>query len=349
MIIYAVLCHPGHNRVYFGQSMNFVAGELAVVSHCLSAEAVNIRAGRIAGIQYLLFETEKALTAGDLKLLGRLSFMFALFRYDGGVLIPVELPPFEYIDRNISTILKYTGKTNETFTRLLTNLAYFSLDGALRGGTVPGGTVRLLDPVAGKGTTLFEGLVCDMNVYGIEVGEKVVGEAAAFLRKYLEGAKYKHQARVEKISGKNKSFTAQRYHFEISPTKDAQKNNDIREFEIIAGNSLYADQFYRKNFFQLLVGDLPYGVQHGSVTNEKQTSLTRNPKELLQQCLPAWGQVLAPGGVAALAWNTFVLGKKEMTALLQSNGFDVFCGEAYAFEHRVDQAINRDIVIARKI
>ncbi|NLT12947.1 MAG: hypothetical protein GXY05_01245 [Clostridiales bacterium] len=341
--MYAILCHPGHNRVYFEQSKKFSVNELTIAASRMQADIGGIGLKSVAGISYVMFESGDELAESDLKILGQLSFAFALYKYRDGIFKPVELPPFGFIDPNISRILKYAGKTNEVFTRLMINTAIFSSDFALTGD------IRLLDPIAGKGTTLFEGLACGYDVYGIEIGENAVTEAYHFLKKYLEKEKYKHQVKLEKQSGSNKSFTAQRYRFSISKSKEAAKENLFREFELIAGSSVHAASFYKKNHFNMIVGDLPYGVQHGSVTNQKQSSLTRNPKELLTACLPAWKDVLKSNGIIALSWNTFVLSKKELSKLLEDNGFEIFCGDSYNFEHRVDQAINRDIVVARKV
>lgn len=341
--MYAVLCHPGHNRVYFEESKKLSVNELTIAGARMPAGIGGIEIKRIAGIDYLLFETRDAMTEADLKLLSQLSFTFALFKYGGGLFEPVELPAFGFIDHNISRILKYSGKTNEVFTRLLINTAVFSSDFDLKD------SIRLLDPIAGKGTTLFEGLVCGYDVHGIEIGNDAVTEAYHFLKKYLEKEKYKHQVKVEKQSGSNKSFTAQRYSFSISKSKETAKDNQFREFEIIAGSAVHAASFYKKNYFNIIVGDLPYGVQHGNVTNQRQSSLTRNPKELLTACLPAWHAVLKSNGVIALSWNTFVLSRKELSRVLEDNGFHIFVGDLYNFEHRVDQAINRDIIVAKKL
>jgi hypothetical protein len=340
--MYAILCHPSHNRVYFNQSGRFAVNELAIAASRISSGVRNIGVHRVAGIDYLMFEADIDLTQAELKILSQLSFMFALFKYRNDIFEPVALPPFHFIDPNINRMLKYTGKTNEVFTRLLINAAVLSSD------FDPTGTVRLLDPIAGKGTALFEGLVCEYDVCGIEIGDKVVTEAYHFLKKYLEKEKYKHQVKLEKQSGANKSFTAQRYRFDIAKSKDDAKCKEFREFEIISGNSQHADKYYKRSFFDIIVGDLPYGVQHGSVTNQKQSSLTRNPKELLAVCLPSWKSVLKTNGVIALSWNTFVLARKEMVKILEDQGFSVFKGDCYDFEHRVDQAINRDIVVAKK-
>lgn len=342
MQVYAILCHPGHNRVYFEQSKNFSVNELSIAASRMQAGIGDFGMKSVAGVDYLMFDSEADLTEADLTILSQLSFAFALYKYRNDMFEPVELPPFGFIDPNISRILKYAGKTNEVFTRLMINTAVFSSDFDLSGN------IRLLDPISGKGTTLFEGLVCGYDVYGIEIGENAVSEAYHFLKKYLEKEKYKHQIKHEKQNGSNKSFAARRYRFSIAKSKEAAKDNRFREFEIIAGNSVHAASFYKKSYFDIIVGDLPYGVQHGSVTNQKQSSLTRNPKELLTTCLPAWKDVLKPNGIIALSWNTFILSKKELSRLLEDSGFAIFSGDSYNFEHRVDQAINRDIIVAKK-
>lgn len=118
---------------------------------------------------------------------------------------------------------------------------------------------------------------------------------------------------------------------------------------MVAGNSVYADKFFKKNSFDAIVGDLPYGVQHGNVTNEKQSSLTRNPKDLVKACLPAWKTVLKPGGVIALSWNTFVFPKPQFAKIMEDEGLAVLEEGAYSqLEHRVDNAIRRDIIFAKK-
>jgi len=117
--------------------------------------------------------------------------------------------------------------------------------------------------------------------------------------------------------------------------------------EIIAGNSVHARQFFPSNFFHILVGDLPYGVQHGVVTQEKQSPLTRDPKILLETCLPVWREVLKSGGAMVLAWNRNVFSRTAMTDTLERHGYRVLHPDL-DFSHRVDQSILRDVVIAQK-
>jgi len=166
----------------------------------------------------------------------------------------------------------------------------------------------------------------------------------------LETGKYKHRAENQKISGPNRSFVSKKYTFEIARSKESQKQNEVKILEIISGNSINAGLFYKKEFFDIIAGDLPYGVQHGNVTNQKQSSLTRNPSELLAGCLPVWAGLLKPGGAIALAWNVNVLPRADAGRLLEANGLTVLDWPAYlGFEHRVDQSIVRDIIVAKKI
>ncbi len=344
---YALLANPGHNRVYFEESVKLSVSELNILLSRASAKYSKVRQQYIAGIAYITFSTENPLTSGDLAILSRVSFAYAIFELkaeaDGFSLVPIAKTDEPYMDTSVSTILKYKGKTNELFTRMMINLALFSSNFNDKTG------LKLLDPVAGKGTTLFEGLISGFDVYGIEIGSKVANETYHYFKKYLETEKFKHTAKAEKINTGDKALNAVRYKFQLAKTKEDMKSNRFKTFELIAGNSVFANRYYRKNSFHVLVGDLPYGVQHGNVTNERQSSLTRNPRELLKACLPVWREVLMPGGTMALAWNTFVLPRDELVKLLEQAGFDVFNdGDWLGFEHRVDQAIRRDIVVARK-
>ena len=344
MKTYAILLHPGHNRVYFEEAKRLSINELEIVGARLSTRLLQAEVQTIAGVSYVTFETAESLSAGDLAILGHLSFLYALFERDGSSLLPVELPNFRYMDPDLSSMLKYTGKTNELFTRMLLNIALYSSD------RYEHPRLCVLDPIAGKGTTLFEALSLGFDAAGIEIGDKVVAELSGFFKKYLEREKYKFRSDSGRISGPNRSFTAKKTVFHFSRNKEEQKNGLEKELALVAGNSVYTNAYFKKNSFELIVGDLPYGIQHGNVTNESQSSLTRNPRELLAACLPAWRDVLVRGGILALSWNSFVLSREEMIRLLGKNGFSVLTGGSYdTLEHRVDQAIRRDAVVARKL
>ncbi len=346
MIKYAIIANPGHNRVYFETSKQLSKAELGVAIKHFSVVCSPPQEEYIENVFYITFTTEQSLSEHDLDTLSRLSFVYAIFKCvtidEIRYLLPVARTSYQYIDDNISSILKYTGKTNELFTRMMINVGVNST-------RFVGQRIKMLDPVAGKGTTLYEGLIYGYDVYGIEIGDKVVNEAYAYMRRFLESEKYKHQTHTEKISGEHKSFSAKRFIIDIAKDKDELKNKATKHFEMVAGNSAFADKYYKKNTFHLIVGDMPYGVQHGNITNEKQSSITRNPKELLKACLKGWHNVLKSGGALVLGWNNFVFPREVFVSLLESYGFEVKTEPVYLeFEHRVDQSIRRDIIVAIK-
>ena len=342
---YAILCNPGHNRVYFETSLKLSLSEFNIVAQKFSTKYEDMRRQNIDGIDYLTFQTMNELSPSDEKIISDLSFAYALFEIkmiNGELYLkPIKKMKDDFVDESISSIMKYTGKTNEIFTRMMINVAFYSQSNSEN--------IRLLDPIAGKGTTLYEGLIKGYNVYGIEISDRIVNESYHFVKRFLETARYKHEYSSAKVSGANKSFSASRHIFETAKTKEEFKNKNTRTIELVAGNSIYANKYYKKNFFDIIIGDLPYGVQHHNVTNEKQSSLTRNPAELLGACLPSWREVLKPNGIIVLAWNSNVLARKKIEQLLEDQGFNVKNDDVYLqFEHRVDQSILRDIIVAGK-
>ena len=348
MTTYAILSNPGHNRVYFKESKALSLAELTLGLESMKLEFTAPQGRELGGAFYVVFGTESPLNERELRTVARLSFVYALFELMGEgealSLRPISMPEALYMDASVSSILKYSGKTNELFTRLLINAALFSAD--------PGtGPIRLLDPVAGKGTTLFEALALGFDAYGVELSEKSVTEGFTYLKKYLETEKYKHTTASEKINLADKSINGKRFSADISRSKAEQKAGITKHFELVAGNSMYADRYFKKNSFHIIAGDLPYGVQHGNIGAQAQKggSLTRSPKELVSSCAGAWHTVLKPGGALALAWNSFVFSRGELAGVLEEHGFRVLTGGVYdSFEHRVDQAIRRDIIVGVK-
>ena len=346
---YAILLNPGHSRVYYESALALSACELEAAAVRMDAPFSEIKIRDIGGVSYICFSSAERLNTADVKAVSRLSFTYAIFELindrGGECLIPVQKCFDGFADPGISAMLKYQGKTNELFTRMMINLAFFACK-------TSSDRFRLLDPVSGKGTTLLEGLAMGFDVAGAEILDKPVHELEVFLKKYLENAKYKHTYKKERISGKNPAFRAAVHSFEIARTKEEFKTRQgTKSFVAISGDSRFSDKYWKKNAFDIIIGDLPYGIAHGNVSGGTgKGSPTRNPGELLSECLPAWRAVLKPGGAMALSWNAFVLPKREMTGIIKQKGFQILEGGFYdKLEHRVDQAIKRDVVVALKI
>ena len=344
MYKYAVMQNPGHNRVYFNSSGKLAKNELSAASQIIRINNITeIKDEIFGGIEYIAFSSENRLSEEDIILLSRLSFAYAIFEIiDGRLFLPVTKNHSYFFGDDLNMILKYSGKTNEIFTRMIINLAVFASgfkDRFLE-------NFNLLDPVCGKGTTVFDGLICGYNSYGIDLSGKLISESSQFLKKYLETGKYKHSLKEEKISGvgNDKSpFKSLRHLFELAKNKFDQKENKNLLCEFIDGDTCNANKYYKKNTFHIIVGDLPYGIQHENAAGGNKM---RNPVNLIKTSVPVWTEVLKPGGTIVLSWNTFLLKREELEAIFTENKLEIInFGD---FSHRVDQAINRDIIIGVK-
>jgi hypothetical protein len=343
---YLILQNPGHNRVYYNLAGQLALAELEIAANRLSADVVAVDVELLENVRYLSIATKQMMEKRDLEILSRLSFVFAIFQYneDSKCLLPIRKSDYEFVDQKISSLLKYQGKTNELFTKMMVNVALLSSDFDFDED------ISLLDPVAGKGTTLFESLVYGFNSYGIELETAAVHEATVFFKKYLETEKLKHKADQRRIAGTKRSNEIQINDFEFALTKEAFKTGEgLKRVGMVAGNTAEAYSYFKKPFFHLIVGDLPYGIYHGNRSFESRSGATRNPSELLEECLPGWHKVLKKGGTVVLAWNSFVVSPKKLAEVFSNNGFEVLVDEPYRkFRHMVDKSIQRDIIVAKK-
>jgi SAM-dependent methyltransferase len=348
---YGILMYPSYNRVYFQSSRELAAAELQVANTRLSAQCLDIAQQDIAGVSYITFQTDSFLNEADIRVLSRLSFVYALFelKWDSGrgddpgalpVLHPIALNPMTCFEEDLVTILKYSGKTNEAFTKLLVNIGW------LTSNSFSHDKIHLLDPICGRGTSLFQGMIYGFDVSGVELDKMGIQQATTFLTRYLKTKRYKHKISQSKMSEAGKKI-CDITQYETAGTKEAYKSGDTIKAAFYRGDTLHTDKFIKKNSVDIIVGDLPYGVQHGS--NTQTGSFTRNPEGLLKEALPHWHKVLKPGGSLVLSWNTFVLKKELISDLMEASGYTVLSGTPYdGFVHRVDQAILRDIIVGKK-
>ena len=348
MLRYLILRNPGHNRVYYLESEKLALAELSLTTNRFEQHCGDIESIDIADINYLSFTVEQKLSETELIWLSNLSFIFALFQQSTdsaeSALHPVTLTPHSHVDPKISMLLKYSGKTNEIFTRMMINVGLVSSDFGFDD------SIQMLDPVSGKGTTLFEGAVRGFDVTGIEMEQKMVHETTTFFKRFLEQDKYKHTLSKHAMYSSSTGNEAFIQLFEYAQDKDAFKTESTRNhLAIISGNAIHSRRYFKAEKFHLIVGDLPYGIAHGNRAKKKHTSLTRSPAELMDTCLSDFHKILKTGGTLVLAWNKFVWPREDFVELLTANGFQVLEADPYdQFTHRVDQSIKRDIVVARK-
>ena len=254
----------------------------------------------------------------------------------------MEMSSAPFLDEKISSLMKYQGKTNEMFTRLMVNVAVHS--------AYTNEDMSLLDPVAGKGTTLFEAAANGINAHGIEIDAKNTHEGEVYFKKFLESERIIHHDQKRQIysSGKNNAIFV--HEFRFSHSRAGMKTAEgSRTTGFIAGKAQDALRYFKGPQFHCIVGDLPYGIKHGSKKNEQLSGFTRNPSELVEESLDGWKRILFPGGVIVLAWNSFLVTRKKLSELIAEKGFLVMSDPPYdQFEHMVDRNIKRDIIVAKK-
>jgi len=362
MTAYGLLVSPSHNRVYAQAAADLVKAELTVFSErALGGRVRDVRETVMGGVPYVTFSADE-LTGQDVRLLSNLSSLYALYQIEGELLRPVALQPLDLFGSDLLTIQKYSGKTNEYFTKLLLNVTAMATDSPMDLVT---GRPRVLDPMCGRGTTLNQAMMYGLDAAGIDIDGKDFDAYAAFIKTWLKNNRVKHQAEIANIR-REKAVIGRRLHVTFGASKERYKSGETMEITVVNADSTEAGRFFRPASFDLIVTDAPYGVQHGSrhgrAGDAARTAargappgrggrqrLSRSPVELLAAAVPEWARLLRPGGAIGISWNTFVGRREELAGILASGGLDVQDSDAYrGFRHRVDQAISRDLIVARK-
>lgn len=308
---YALLLAPSANRVYHRSAAALVTEELQAFGGLEIQPSVSL-----GGHDYLVFDTEP----DRLRVLANASSAYAFFELHDDLLKPVDAEPLASYDDDLITIPKYAGKTNEHFTKLLLNVTVAATrwDFLERKFTV-------LDPVAGRGTTLNQAMMYGWDAIGIEHDRKDVEAYAAFMKTYLRRKHIKHTADITPVRREGRRLGRR---FDATIAK--QQTVTLFEADTVLSRSLM-----RARSVDVIAGDLPYGVVHN----------TGSPVALLEAALPGWVELLREGGAIGLSWNTHFAPRERAVALLEQHHLVPVEAE---FEHWVDQGITRDIVVAGK-
>ena len=326
MSSYLLLRHPSANRVYAGEAAQLTAAELELTAPFVS----EVGQAEVAGVGYLAFEADR-LGRDQLAMVARQSAAFALFRRDGDALRPVELPRVDVLDDDLVTIPKYQGKTNEQFTRLLLNVTLAAVDRPA--------PHRVLDPMAGRGTTVSTALTAGYDAFGVEASDKAFEALASFYKTYLRRKRIKHTAAITPVRRDGKRI-GRRFDVRITIGK--------RELlaTVFTGDARASGSLYGKKRFDAIVTDAPYGVVHAAASGSQRS---RTPAQLLAETIPVWAGQLHPGGALGVSWNTLGLAREKLAELLSEAGLEPRLGGAWdRFAHRVDSSIHRDLIVATK-
>ncbi len=331
----AVLLWPHANVRYFESMRKISENELNIMLSAISPEN-RVHAEECGGLQLWVFDADYDDKMKSL--LSRISCAYAIFEKTGESLRPIMPGGQLRFGSDLSGILKYKGKTNEMFTGMLINLAVFSSAFASQFDK----NLSILDPMCGRGTSLYEGLRRSYDMSGIEIDKTDVSELNKFLKKYAEYNKYKHKIESSSMTVSGKSAGAKLKY--TLAENNALWKEDPKTVTVVNGDTLFADKFYKGRCFHALVCDLPYGIQHESRDGQSKVTLD----SMMNKALLAWKKTLFPGAAIALSFNANTLPLSDARTMLKEAGYRPLEGEFYDnFAHWVEQAITRDIVIAR--
>ncbi|MEV4275449.1 TRM11 family SAM-dependent methyltransferase [Actinoplanes xinjiangensis] len=337
---YAMLLAPSANRVYADQASRMSQAELAAFGPVLSTALDDIGVTVLGGVEYLTFAAE--LSERDVAYLSNLSSAYALFeRVDDGLLRPLALTPLARYDSDLITIPKYAGKTNEQFTKLVLNL---TLLGSAFAPRMLDGNLTVFDPLCGRGTTLNQALMYGYDGIGVEIDGKDVEAYKLFLQTWLKRKRLKHTADLIPVRRQGRR-AARRLEVTLAPSKDDHKAGAVQKIIVLNADTTGLDGLIKGNVADLIVTDLPYGVAHGSYDDDG-GGITRRPLDLLERAVPEWLKLLRPGGAVGISWNTKVAKRELAEDILVANGLKLI--EFQPLAHRVDQGIERDVLVARK-
>jgi hypothetical protein len=288
---------------------------------------------KIAGQDYVQFSLPGLITDETARLLASMAMLGGIFEsfdsigdVSGPLLRPVPAAHPAFISSDMAATRRYKGKTNETFTHFLCNIAKFASDFAREEWAA----LDVVDPLCGGGTTLFTALSLGADVAGLDVDRTDVESTAAFITQYCRENRIALATKEERL----RKLGARRWLFQIG-------RDDVRRCMLALGDAGQTREllqgFGRPH---LIVTDLPYGIQHSGPLHG-----------LLADCLPGWAELLLSGGAIAFSWDSTRLDRREMMALVgKVADLEVVDRPPYdRLAHRVDRVIKRrDVLVARR-
>lgn len=330
---YAFLLYPHANIRYRQSLLQLAVQELSMTLSALGREA-KVVPQKMGGAMFLTFEVAK-LTERDMRMLSQLASVYMLFEMEDGKLTTLERTHPNYVGEDLPALLKYKGKTNEMFTDTMLTMAL----AASAFMPVHDSQLVVCDPMAGRGTTLMLALRRGYHGVGIEIGKADVKEAADYMTRYLEFHRIKYK-RTDSALTVRGQVGGRENKFVFSDSAEHFKDGDTRTLRLICGDTREAEALLKPNSVHLMVTDAPYGVQKGTAGRQDSIGGT------IAAALPGWFDVLKSGGVLAMSFNTHVTRREGLVRLFEKAGFEIV--QTANLEHWVEQAISRDVILARK-
>lgn len=309
-----LLVTPLATGAYFASVLDVARAELSV--HFPGAEAEVVAHPMLTFLRVELPEAA-------LPTLARLSFVQGIFAAHGDHRRVLDTDPGYTLPAPFVFGAKYRGKTHELLTLLALNVARATSSLPVEA------PVKVLDPMAGRGTTLLWAVRLGWSATGIERDPKATADLQRHVKKHCKLLRVKHKETRGTVGRKGKSGQGSfvRYSF---------GDHSLR---LLTGDARKTRPLLQSERFPLIVSDLPYGVQH------TRDDGWRDPTSVLAACAPEWAERLAPGGSMVLAFNALLPKRDVLVRLFADAGLTV---HPFTAPHRMSASIARDLVVFTK-
>lgn len=305
-----VLVSPLTKGAYFADHLAVARAELRV----LTGGAV-VEVERVGPLEFLRVTLEPDQIPG----VARASSVQGLFDVAGEGLRPLTTHANFALPEELVFGTKYAGKTNELVTQLGINLA-------LRFCRSSAPPKTLLDPMAGKGTTLLWALRYGLNARGLEIDAGAREALHRHVKRQTKLHRLKHRHHEGFVGPRNRGGRGKFVEYTLGE----------RTLQLITGDSRDAIVLLGRQRFDMLVTDLPYGVQFKSGARQ------RNPLETLQACAPGWVSSVRPGGSLVLIFNRYQPNRDALAEVFTAQGCHL---EPFEAPHRMSESIVRDLLV----
>jgi SAM-dependent methyltransferase len=308
----SLLISPEVKSAYFSEFVDVAKKEL---TYCID----NIQPihSKVGGLNFLEFQAKEE----SLKDLTKLSFFQGVFENKGNSLIPMDLTPDFLLHDNFIFGSKFKGKTNERFTQLMINIGLASIENKK--------DTKILDPMCGRATTLLWSLRYGYNAKGIEIDPKAPQDIKQIVKKWSKVNSISITTNEGSISKKSKSNVG----------KFLEVKSKSNNFKVVTGSSTECEKLLSSETFDLIISDIPYGIQHLS------SKKSINPLDTLDSSLASWKNVLKESGRIIIGFNSNNPKRNDFIELSKKYELVV---EDFSAPHRMSESIVRDIIILKK-
>ena len=254
--------------------------------------------------------------------LTRLSCAQGFFERTGDGLRPLSLVPDFPLHQDFITGTKYRGKTNEVLTQALVNIGRHFLPTDFQG------KLKLLDPMCGRGTTLLWALQYGFMAKGIEQDPKALDDFERHVKKWCKIHRVKHRFERGRLTRDKKGTQGRFVEWQAA-------DGAIR---MVCGDTTQASNLLNRERFDLLVTDIPYGVEHTQ-------GRKRSPLDTLRGAAPEWAQLMAKQGVLVLSFNSNLPKRNQLKACFVDAGLVEL---DFELPHRMSESILRDVMVLQR-